>query len=240
MRQATTAVRSNERLLDQLRGHRTPIVYDAIERFEVRPKSEGYTDASIRCVLPALGSFVGYACTGKIVGELPAADTERVLSWREVWAHAGAARRPSIAVVQDLDQPPGCGCAWGDVSAAIFKALGCVAAVTNGSVRDIRDIEAMGFGLFAQGPIVGHANVRYVEVGTPVKVGGLVVRPGDLIHGDEHGVTVIPAEIDLAELLRVIDHVLASEKMVKDYCRTPAFDPDKLDDLHAWSIESKE
>lgn len=155
-----------------------------------------------------------------------------------MWETVGAAPRPSIAVVQDLDHPPGRGCAWGDVSATIFKALGCVAAVTNGSVRDVPEMESIGFGLFAQGPTVGHANVRFVEVGTPVKVGGMVVRPGDLIHADGHGAMIIPGAIDMEELLRVAACVLAAEERVKRFCGSPAFDVAELDDLHTWSMET--
>ena len=226
--------------LERLRRYRTPIVYDAIERFNVRPKNDGYTDGSIRCILPALGAFVCYAWTGKIVGELPVAPGETEIAWRDVWRHAGEARQPSFAVVQDLDQPPGRGCAWGDVSATIFMKLGCVAALTNGSVRDVPDIADIGFGLFAAGPTVGHANVRFVEVGTPVKLGGLVIRPGDLIHADEHGAMIVPAEIDLEELLRIIENVLAAEGRVKKFCNSPSFDIDQLDDLHSWSMETSE
>jgi len=224
--------------LERLRAFATPTIYDAVERFHVRPKSEGYTDGTIRCILPSLGTFAGYAWTGKIVGELPQAPGEAALSWRTVWESAGSAQRPSIAVVQDLDQPPGRGCAWGDVSATIFKALGCVAAVTNGSVRDLTETEAIGFGLFAGGPTVGHANVRFIEVGTPVKVGNLVVCPGDLIHADRHGAMTIPREIDLIELVQTAAHILAAEDHVKRSCRSPDFDMAKLDGLHEWSMET--
>jgi regulator of RNase E activity RraA len=121
---------------------------------------------------------------------------------------------------------------------SIFKALGCCAAITNGSVRDVPEIAAMGFGLFAAGLSVGHANVRFVEVGMPVAVAGLRVRPGELIHADEHGVMTIPHGLDLRELLRVAEHVLQAESRVKHYCSTPGFQIAKLDDLHTWSMET--
>jgi 4-hydroxy-4-methyl-2-oxoglutarate aldolase len=207
----------------KLRQLRTPIVYDAIERFGVRPRQDGYTDGSIKCILPSLGAFVGYAATGRIMAELPhAAGTPRVPS-EEVWAYVDSQKKPSIMVCQDLDQPAGRGCAWGDVSASIFTRLGCVAVVTNGAARDIREVEAVGFGLFAKGPIVGHANIRFVEVGGPVKVGGLVVNPGDLLHADEHGVVVIPSKIDLEKLVRVAEQFLASERAVIEFIRDPGF-----------------
>lgn len=225
-------------ILDRLRAYRTPTIYDALERFNLRPKNQGYTDTTIRCILPSLGAFVGYAWTGKIAGDQPARPGEPVVSWRAVWEDAGRAQRPSFAVVQDLDNPAGRGCAWGDVSATIFKALGCCAALTNGSVRDIPEIESMGFGLFASGPTVGHANVRFVEIGCPVTVGGVTVQPGDLIHADEHGALVVPADIDLEELIRTADHILAAEMRVKAYCHSPEFDVAELDDLHTWSMET--
>jgi len=225
-------------LISRLQACRTPTIYDAIERFGVRPKSEGYTNASIHCVLPSLGAFVGFAWTGKIVGELPEAPGETVLSWRAVWEHARSSPYPGIAVVQDLDQPPGKGCAWGDVSAAIFKALGYSAAITNGSVRDVPEIKDIGFGLFAGGPTVGHGNVRFVEVGTPVKIGGLIINPGDLVHADQHGATIIPAGIDLEELIQCAEHVLEAEEQVKRFCNSPNFDIAELDELHSWSMET--
>jgi regulator of RNase E activity RraA len=217
-------------VLDALRRLRTPIVYDAVEQFGLRPREEGYTDQTIRSILPSLGPFVGYAVTGRIMAEEAFAPGNVRVSWQDVWNYVAASRQPSIMVCQDLDQPPGRGCAWGDVSATIFRRLGCQAVVTNGAVRDIREVEAVGFGLFAAGPIVGHANVRFVEVGGPVKVGGLKVSPGDLIHADEHGAVIIPAEIDLPTLLRVAESFLASERGVMDYVRTStAFSIAELD-----------
>ena len=134
-------------------------------------------------------------------------------------------------VVQDLDQPSARSCAWGDVAASIFLQLGCAGAVTNGGVRDLREVEELGFHLFAPAPVVGHAHIRYVEIDTPVTVGSLVVYPGDLIHGDEHGVMVIPKEIPLEKLIPFVSEFLASEKTIVDYCKQPGFDLDKLCDV---------
>jgi regulator of RNase E activity RraA len=209
-------------VFERLRKIRSPIVYDAIERFDVRSRQEGYSDGTIHCLLPSLGAFVGYAVTGRIMAEVPHADGSPLVSWEEVWNAVSAAARPSIMVCQDMDQPAGRGCAWGDVSASIFRRLGCDAVVTNGSARDIRQVESLGFGLFARGPVVGHANVRFVSVGGPVKVGGLVIAPGDIVHADEHGVVTIPKEIDLGELVRVADEFVASEARVIAYARSAA------------------
>ena len=211
-----------------LRQIRTPILYDTIERLNLRPRNQGYMDTSIRCIFPGLGAIVGYACTGKVAAELPPAPEETVTPWRDVWSYVGRSQKPSIMVVQDMDQPPARGCAWGDVAASIFTALGCTGAITNGGVRDLPEVEALKFPLFASSAVVGHAYIRYIAAGTPVKVGGQVIHPGDLIHADMHGVLIIPPQVVLEDLVRQAHEFMASEKIVIDYCRSGKFDIDEV------------
>jgi len=151
---------------------------NAIETFAVRSRDEGYMSMDIRCLFPELGPVVGYAATATIraLGRPEHADqTALYLHVREVPA-------PRVVVVQDLDEPPGCGSLWGEVNATIFGALGCAGCVTDGCVRDLKEARAMGFHFFARGPGVSHAYVRVESAGEPVTVGGLRVSPGDLIH----------------------------------------------------------
>jgi regulator of RNase E activity RraA len=224
--------------IQALKGYRTPIVSDALEYFGTRARTIAYTDATIRSILPALGAFVGYACTGKVMAETPEEPQGAKVPWPDVWRYVQAQPAPSFMVCQDLDQPAGKGCAWGDVSAATFTRLGCVAVLTNGAVRDIHAVEEIGFGLFAATAVVGHANIRFVEIGTTVKVGGLLVRPGDLIHADDHGAVIIPREIPLDALVATMDRHMAAERSVIDYAlKAPDFSIDgltqRMDDLHA-------
>jgi 4-hydroxy-4-methyl-2-oxoglutarate aldolase len=100
-----------------------------------------------------------------------------------------------VIVVEDLDEPSGLGSLWGEVNANMHKAMGCVGCVTNGSVRDLDEVEPLGFHFFASHIAVSHAYVHIVEVGTPVRIGGLTVRPGDLLQGDRHGVINIPLDL---------------------------------------------
>lgn len=215
-------------LIAALRKHRTPIVYDAIERFGVRPKAEGYTDASIRAILPELGAFAGYACTGRIVAASEPKPDESMVPWRDVWAYVERMPGPKVMVCEDMDQPSR-GCAWGDVSASIFTRLGCSAVITNGAVRDFREVAVVGFGLFASGTIVGHANVRFGAIDTPVTIGGLTVTPGDLVHADEHGVVIVPHAVPLDALLDMIGRLLRSEADIVRYATSASdFSLDRL------------
>ena len=214
--------------LDQLGRIRTPIIYDAVEKFGVRPRTAGIMDTSIRAHLPSVGPMIGYACTGKVVGANPLADDEVVVPWREVWEYVGRSPNPAVVVAEDIDDPPARSCAWGDVAASLMLRLGAVGCVTNGGIRDLPEVEKLGFQMCAPAAVVGHAYIRWVEIDGPVLVGSLEVHPGDLIHADEHGVMTIPKEIPLQDLLRFVHEFLASEKTIVDYCGEGDFEIDTL------------
>jgi regulator of RNase E activity RraA len=88
----------------------------------------------------------------------------------------------------------------------------------------------MEFHFFASCVIPSHAYVHVVEVGKPVKVGGLTIHPGDLIHADQHGVVTIPHEIarELAARAREVEE---KERAIINFFRSPDFSPDKVVDM---------
>lgn len=207
----------------------TPTVANAIEVFEVRPRSEGFMSHEIVCRLPSLGRMVGYAVTAKIRAARQPGPGERV-ERRAMWEHILSIPEPRVVVIQDLDDPP-VGSFWGEVNANIHRALGCVGTVTNGGVRDLDEVEELGFHFFSGQVQVSHAYVHVVEVGTPVEVGGLTVSPGDLLHGDKHGVTSIPLEI-APEIYRGAKQVEERERRIIELCQQPGFSIDKLSELY--------
>ena len=222
-------VKNNKDYITKLSRIRTPIIYDTIEKFNVRSRDQGWMDTTIKSILPNLGIMCGYACTGKFIGEIPPVNNERIYLFSDIWKYVFESIRPSVMVVQDLDYPNLRSCAWGDVSASIFLNLGCIGVITNGGVRDIREVEKLGFNLFAPSTVVGHGHGRFIEKNTPVKIGSLIIHPGDLLHADEHGVTIIPEEIPLKDLLSKVKEFLISEKKIIDYCKKPGFNLGVLD-----------
>jgi regulator of RNase E activity RraA len=102
---------------------------------------------------------------------------------------------PRVVVIEDVDNPPGVGAFVGEVHANILLAMGCVGIVTNGAVRDLPDIHQTEFQMFAANVSVSHAYSHVFDFGGSVLIGGLTVRPGDLIHADCHGVQTVPLEI---------------------------------------------
>ena len=212
-------------LRQELATFSTPSIANGIETFEVRPRDEGFMDGSIRCRFPGLGPVVGYAATARI--RATAKDQGDRLNSSELWRHVLSVPAPRIVVVEDLDEPSGLGSFWGEVNGNVFRALGCSAVVTNGGVRDLVEMEALGFQAFSSRICVSHAYVRVVEVGQPITVGGLEVRPGDLLHGDRHGIVSIPISI-AAELPAAVRAIELAERDTIGFCQSSEFSLDGL------------
>jgi regulator of RNase E activity RraA len=117
-----------------------------------------------------------------------------------------------MVVLHDLDYPATIGSYWGEIQGNIAKGLGCVGAVTDGGVRDLKEAEEMGFPFWAKEILVSHGYVHAVAYNVPVDVGGVYVQPGDLIAADLHGVIQIP--IDAAERLPAAAEALAEQEAI--------------------------
>jgi regulator of RNase E activity RraA len=217
----TTLTTHPDALLDELRALNAPSISNAVELFDVRPRNEGFASGAIRCIFPHLPVMVGYAVTATIrAARRPPEDArDRLLAFYD---HVLAVPGPRVVVIQDLDDPPAIGSFWGEVNANTFKAHGCIGVVTDGGVRDVDEVEPLGFHYFARDVIVSHAYVHVVESGIPVEIGGLTVRPGDLIHADKHGVMTVPHEIAalVPEAARRIEE---RERALINYCKSAEF-----------------
>ena len=217
-------------MLDALKNITSPSVANAIETFNVRPRNQGQMSSEIRALFPELGPLVGYAVPCVIRAEPQPLQGHRssTYGW---WDYVLSIGAPRVIVVHDLDEPRGQGAQWGEVQANIHKALGCVGAVTDGSVRDLDEVRALGFQFAAAHVSVSHAYVHMVDFGLPVKVGGLWVKPGDLIHADQHGVVTIPADI-ADRVPEAVTKIEADERTIISLCQSADFSADKLKALY--------
>jgi regulator of RNase E activity RraA len=101
--------------------------------------------------------------------------------------------------------------------ATTMKRVGAVGLVTNGGLRDIREINALGgFNYFGRGLVVAHGRPSIYDVGATVNIDGMEVRPGDLLHGDENGITVIPAEIAAQVAAKAREHRDMEQKRLQE------------------------
>jgi regulator of RNase E activity RraA len=217
-------------VIDALRKISSPSVANAIETFKVRPRHQGFMSSEIKTLFPEMGPLVGYAVPALIRAESEPREGHRAstFGW---WDYVLSIPAPRVIVVHDLDEPRGQGAQWGEVQANIHKALGCVGVVTDGSVRDLDEVKALGFQFAAAHVSVSHAWIHMVDFGLPVKVGGLWVKPGDLIHADQHGVITIPPEI-APRIPEAVAAVEADERKIISVCQSPEFSADRLKALY--------
>lgn len=211
-----------EEQLGQLRQFDTCMIANAIETFNVRLRNTGFTNGKIQCMYPEAPPTVGYAVTARLrTGDPPISGgtfSDRSDFWNAILEYPA----PHILVLEDMDHPPGRGAFVGDMHAAILKGLGCVGYVTNGAVRELSSVRDIGFQLFAGSVAVSHAYAHIFEIGAKVTIDGMEVHPGDLLHGDQHGVITIPREV-AAEVPKVAAGLRRAEQKVIEFCQSKDF-----------------
>jgi 4-hydroxy-4-methyl-2-oxoglutarate aldolase len=208
--------------LKKLSALDTCTVSNAIERLNVRLRNEGFVSGVVRCQFPNLPPMIGYAATGRIRTTSPPMTHRCYYDRMDWWNYVASLPKPTVMVVEDADHKTGLGAFVGEIHATIGLALSCVGCVTNGAVRDLPAVEALGFQLFAGSVSVSHSYAHIIDFGDPVEIGGLKIHSGDLIHGDRHGVLTVPVEI-AAEVPAKASEILASEDELKEFCRSRDF-----------------
>ncbi len=219
-----------EQDLDALRQFDTCMVANAIDSSNVRLRNTGFADASIQCMFQDAPPTVGYAATARLRSGEPPIGGGSFHDRADFWNSILQIPPPRILVLEDMDEPPGRGAFVGDMHAAILKALGCIGYLTNGAVRELPAVRAMGIQLFAGSVAVSRAYAHIFDLGAVVKVGGMEVHPGDLLHGDRHGVLTVPMEFatQVPDVAARLQHV---ERTVIDFCRSSAFSVAKLREI---------
>jgi 4-hydroxy-4-methyl-2-oxoglutarate aldolase len=216
----------SNQVLEQLRRFDTPTVCNVVELFDLRPRTAGYMDRRIQACYPKLPPMVGFASTATYRSAAPprsgnvyAGMSDQVSSFAELPG-------PPIVVFQDLDEPPA-SATFGEVMATTYKTFGAVGLITSGAGRDLDQVEALAFPCFSNGTICAHGYCHIVQINVPVHAGGVMVHPGDLLHGDRNGVTTIPVEI-AAAVAEACPEYMAAEAVVLDYLKKGGADPKKF------------
>jgi regulator of RNase E activity RraA len=176
-----------------LRSIDTPTVCNLLEIVAPERRGAGYTVSHLHCPFPDLPPMVGFAKTVTMRARDAVSGPSYMAKRMDYLDYVAGEPRPSIAVIEDLDDPAGYGAFWGEVQTNVHKALGCLGTITNGSVRDIPQV-AEGFQMLAGSISPSHAYVHVVEFGVPVTIHGMAVKSGDLIHADRHGAVIVPVD----------------------------------------------
>lgn len=84
---------------------------------------------------------------------------------------------------------------WGGILTEIALLRGIAGLVIHGTVRDVDEIEGLGFPIFSTGIAMRHAQkLDEGVIGEPIDLAGRLVRPGDVVVADTDGVVVVPGE----------------------------------------------
>ncbi|MFP3952143.1 MAG: RraA family protein [Candidatus Bathyarchaeia archaeon] len=231
---------SDQEIISELKKIDTPTISNIVATY---PKSdiclklydawygEWYTDTSIKCMYPDMDPVVGYVTTAIFCEE-----SERYTGV-DRWSlpeHIEATKNPVVLIAQqefpaDIANRVGL---FGEMMTTQYKALGVVGVVTNGPMRDVDAIRPLGVQYYATGLTPAHGDMMLKEVGCPVKVGGLKVMPGDIVHMDCHGVVKLPPD-------KMRDILERSKKLLKEEADDAAFFRDPDFSLDKWKERSR-
>jgi len=105
---------------------------------------------------------------------------------------------------------------WGEMMSTRARKLGAKGAVVNGYVRDTRAILSMNFPTFSFGSYGQDSAPRYkvYDFRVPIEIGGVLIRPGDILFGDVDGVLVVTAEAEVEVFTKALEKA-RGEKTVK-------------------------
>ena len=204
--------------LKLLAQYDTPTIANVIELFEVRPRSAGFMDKRIRACFPEMPPIVGYAATATMRTAYARAEGAVYASLDEQVARFAELPGPAIVVFQDVDDPP-VGATFGEIMCASYQCFGALGIVTSGPARDLDQVRRLGFAAFSDGGVSSHSFSHITSIHQTVRVGGMEVRAGDLLHADANGVCGIPDAI-AREVAQAAAEFVAAEAVVIEFAKS--------------------
>jgi 4-hydroxy-4-methyl-2-oxoglutarate aldolase len=179
-------------LIQQLADFDTALIANTIGYIDPTPVHEWYMGRTIASLTPTVGPTVGVAMTCEIDSSTPGNRAEFDLYYELLEAIQRSAT-PVVLVIKAVGARPDHECVIGDGMAKMLHSVGCVGVVTDGGVRDLEGILTIPFGVYARGRAIHHCAYRFIRINHPVEVGGITVKPGEMIHANIGGVIKIPA-----------------------------------------------
>jgi regulator of RNase E activity RraA len=224
-------------LFDYLRKFDTPTIANAVEIALGTRQTTGFTRQRMIAAFPKLPPIIGFARTAMIRCSQPFDATARKQKLFGYYEYVAQGDQPTVSVVQDVDSLRGLGAFWGEVNTNVHWGLGCVGAVTDGSMRDL-EMMCPQFQCIAAVVAPSHGFVQVVDFGSQVDILGMAVSTNDIVHADHHGAIVIP-KAALEKVPAAIDLMTRREKVILDAARSPGFDVAKLRAAYAASEQIK-
>jgi regulator of RNase E activity RraA len=106
---------------------------------------------------------------------------------------------------------------WGELLSTRAQYLGAAGCITDGAVRDVGRICQMGFPVFSGGrnPVDTKYRGKMMWTDVPARIGGVSIRPGDLVLADRDGIVFVPAD-RIEETMELALRKVRTETTVRD------------------------
>lgn len=210
-----------------LAGLPTPAVSDAVDALSGGGRVTGFTSPAIKNLFPSLPPWTAVARTIEIETLDPSAGGGGLGPlFLDLLDAIEAENGPVVVVAKEAGS---CGTAAhvGEVIATILKRVGAVALLTDGAVRDVNRLGALGLPVYAAGTVVSKGNARLKRIGEPVEVAGLSVNDGSVLHGDANGVLNIDG-FGAAPLATTAGRIVERENGLKSFLNGPNYSFEEL------------
>jgi regulator of RNase E activity RraA len=181
----------------------TTNVSDALDRLQIKGAPRG-----ILPLWPGCPKVVGRAMTMKLAAE---GSTSPVIG---TLGTISSARSGDVLVIDHSGEMEIN--SWGGTAAFAATHFGVVGAIIDGVSRDIDEMKSQEFPVFGRGVIQQSIRHRCSFAGARIEVqlGGVPVRMGDLVMGDDNGVVVVPQE-RVSEVLKIAEAFSETEERIK-------------------------
>jgi len=196
--------------IESLREFDTALLANTLGHIGSTAAHEWYMGGSIQSQTPDIGPTVGLAVTCQVDTGSPG-NKNMLQPYFDQVQRTSEMELPTIWIVETVGSRPDHECVIGDGMAKMLYSVGCQGVITNGYCRDIAGCQTVPFAVHCRGTIAHHTELRFVAMDVAVEVGGITVKPGELIHADHEGVIKIPAGmaeslVQRAPLMRAFEH----------------------------------
>jgi len=190
---------------------------------------EYYTDTSLHCMYPELGPVCGYAATAWYSDARP--EHTQLDPWI-LFEHLNSTRKPVILVAKQTYTPglENISGLFGGMMTTKFKAFDVVGVVTDGPMRDYVEIKEQNVQYLATGLTSGHGPLQLRGANIPIRVAGMAVKPGDVVHMDQCGACKFAAD-KLSKVLEYATELDRRESRDKAMFQDPKFTLEKWKSL---------
>ena len=190
--------------IDRLAGLYTPVVADVLDRL-------GYRDQAMRADVRPLFPGARTAGVARTVRTVKVHGVAPVEPYKGEMAAVDGLRSGDVMVVSECDAS-----FWGELLSTAARYRGCRGVVIDGYTRDTRAIVALEFPVFCRGvhPADSLGRIDVAEHDVPIRCGGVLVNPGDLILADEDGIVAVPSPV-AERALTLAEEKVRGENLVR-------------------------